>query len=744
MKRISICWLVCAVLSMWLFFNEGSRIHTMRTELTVTGQEFQIDVSSGGSHVNVYAADRRTDLSVQQERAGNRLLLHVEGKLPEDGGSSKTNLFFLCDDDSESGNWMVTGTRGLAKVRCIMIEGRRVWGRSFLAVWPFFVLAVWMIYAAGIRRLRKRTRLDDLIGYLRQEESCQAAWSAGEQWFHRMEEKQILARCCTMILMVLGPATALNLIWHMPSDFYEGRLFIIFLAGEALILLLVLAEYVCWSKSFVRILTEENRPMTAAAAYLLEAQRGCLMGKAAFRIMLHNAAVGLYRAGWYEEALELSALCETKGKKGVRRFIESNLRSACLWELGRMEEANQEEEVQKKLAASSSRLQKHEDVKRCLLSIKIRNALSRQDIGYAKACLETYEESCRNDYQRMPALAVQAKLCEQNGEYEQAEQLYRRLLCFSPENAVVREALPYGACTYREGVIRYGTASDRLVRAGMAVLAAAILATAVGSCIAGNRMGQKKENLPLESALSGDDAEQTADSGETVSDIPESEKDRTESGDTDESVQAAAASFRVTLPENWRNLVIEKQQGSDGCIYYQKKSYERMGDGWLFSIMTFTDGSYVNLPDYQVWGYDGAKVYIAVRPTDVCFYVEDEVISEEYGRLSKDISKIRESFRILSDTARYDGDEFIFANSQSCFLKEEELWNLSSKWLRIAKNEIYARRGRKFADQELQAYFNGCSWYEGTIEPDDFTEDRLNEYEKANVLLIQKRQQETE
>jgi len=71
-------------------------------------------------------------------KSGNRLLLHVEGKLPEDGDGSKTNLFFLCDDDSESGNWLVTGTHGLAKVRCIMIEGRRVWGRSLLAVWPIF------------------------------------------------------------------------------------------------------------------------------------------------------------------------------------------------------------------------------------------------------------------------------------------------------------------------------------------------------------------------------------------------------------------------------------------------------------------------------------------------------------------------------------------------------------------------------------------------------------------------------
>ncbi|EEG57590.1 hypothetical protein CLOSTASPAR_00394 [[Clostridium] asparagiforme DSM 15981] len=36
--------------------------------------------------------------------------------------------------------------------------------------------------------------------------------------------------------------------------------------------------------------------------------------------------------------------------------------------------------------------------------------------------------------------------------------------------------------------------------------------------------------------------------------------------------------------------------------------------------------------------------------------------------------------------------------------------NLSAQRLRIAKNEIYTRHGRRFTDMELQQYFNSCSY----------------------------------
>ena len=61
---------------------------------------------------------------------------------------------------------------------------------------------------------------------------------------------------------------------------------------------------------------------------------------------------------------------------------------------------------------------------------------------------------------------------------------------------------------------------------------------------------------------------------------------------------------------------------------------------------------------------------------------------------------------------------------------------MSAEECKIARNEIYARHGRKFNDQNLQAYFNARAWYEGTVEPDDFKESVLSDIENANRDLI--------
>ena len=177
-----------------------------------------------------------------------------------------------------------------------------------------------------------------------------------------------------------------------------------------------------------------------------------------------------------------------------------------------------------------------------------------------------------------------------------------------------------------------------------------------------------------------------------------------------------------------------------GILICQKKSYDLNGDGALFSITIFEDGAYVNEPDYEILGYDGSDVYVMKKPTDVTFYWENEQIRHEYINMQEDLSVIKSSFRILFDSAEYDGNEYIFPNSSAAALQESDLLNLSAKQLRIAKNEIYARHGRLFADAELQSYFNGCSWYRGRIEPDEFEEGLLSEQEKANISMIQSRQ----
>ncbi len=90
------------------------------------------------------------------------------------------------------------------------------------------------------------------------------------------------------------------------------------------------------------------------------------------------------------------------------------------------------------------------------------------------------------------------------------------------------------------------------------------------------------------------------------------------------------------------------------------------------------------------------------------------------------------------DTSSASSGDYILPDSSTRYLTEDELSGLSLDELRKARNEIYARHGRKFDNTELQNYFNGKSWYNGTINPDDFDDDNiLNDYEKENIKLIQ-------
>ena len=62
------------------------------------------------------------------------------------------------------------------------------------------------------------------------------------------------------------------------------------------------------------------------------------------------------------------------------------------------------------------------------------------------------------------------------------------------------------------------------------------------------------------------------------------------------------------------------------------------------------------------------------------------------------------------------------------------------KQLNYAKNEIYARHGRKFDSKELQNYFGSKSWYNGTVNAADFKETVFNEYEKKNAEFLRQKE----
>lgn len=82
---------------------------------------------------------------------------------------------------------------------------------------------------------------------------------------------------------------------------------------------------------------------------------------------------------------------------------------------------------------------------------------------------------------------------------------------------------------------------------------------------------------------------------------------------------------------------------------------------------------------------------------------------------------------------------YLIPDSSARYLSDAEVNAMSQDFARYALNEIYARHGRLFNDDELQNYFNSKSWYIGTIHPDNFRESSLNAMEKANVKKLDKR-----
>ena len=91
--------------------------------------------------------------------------------------------------------------------------------------------------------------------------------------------------------------------------------------------------------------------------------------------------------------------------------------------------------------------------------------------------------------------------------------------------------------------------------------------------------------------------------------------------------------------------------------------------------------------------------------------------------------------QVLLD-AKLTADGFLMPFSDRELIPEDLLHRLSDDDLRLIVNEIYARRGRRFNSKDLQEYFDGKSWYKGTVAPEAFDESVFNSFEKANADLI--------
>lgn len=102
----------------------------------------------------------------------------------------------------------------------------------------------------------------------------------------------------------------------------------------------------------------------------------------------------------------------------------------------------------------------------------------------------------------------------------------------------------------------------------------------------------------------------------------------------------------------------------------------------------------------------------------------DESVFNEYEE--KNIATLQKCF----------GSEYFLDKSDSRYLTDEEIKKLTDDELQLGINEIYARHGRKFSIEKYRNYFSEKTWYNGTVEPENFDERVLNQYEQENIRKL--------
>lgn len=127
---------------------------------------------------------------------------------------------------------------------------------------------------------------------------------------------------------------------------------------------------------------------------------------------------------------------------------------------------------------------------------------------------------------------------------------------------------------------------------------------------------------------------------------------------------------------------------------------------------------------------DQSKDTLDLRELYIHYMDSDMVVATEYDFIPATLMETTSSYSQLFVNG------FVIYDSDSRYLTVADLRMLTTEELRLARNEIYARRGRYFLDIGLQDYFYNQTWYNPMIGPDDFKEDVFNDYERANAYFI--------
>ena len=226
---------------------------------------------------------------------------------------------------------------------------------------------------------------------------------------------------------------------------------------------------------------------------------------------------------------------------------------------------------------------------------------------------------------------------------------------------------------------------------------------------------------------------------------PEEEESQSEAGEMENGTAAGeeTSGFVETADESGSEVSSDKHGPSADARV--KGEWVSSPKGWKFydengrmlANEWLEDG-----PDHWFYfGEDGFMLQNTVTPDGYYVGEDGEMISDPAGQAGSSESypyTFGTGTALPAAATGQIAGEFVFPNSSNLPLSASDM-NGKTEWeCRVARNEIYARHGRKFKDASLQAHFDSCSWYKGTISPDAFRDDTvLSRLEKDNIKVIE-------
>lgn len=169
---------------------------------------------------------------------------------------------------------------------------------------------------------------------------------------------------------------------------------------------------------------------------------------------------------------------------------------------------------------------------------------------------------------------------------------------------------------------------------------------------------------------------------------------------------------------------------------YQKAIYIlRTGALWADKIVMadiYWDikGQKVNLKQIvpQDFKMEGATIhwhFEGLKPTEDIVIYEGDYFNNDPKYVTDTVTSI---FRTKN---KYEGNSRYYLDYD---VNDKNLDKTLHKfYLKVLRNEIYARHGRAFKSEELNSLFRSCGWYS---QREDYIDELLNEFEKKNLKFI--------